>query len=120
MGVVDGPKLLRPSTRRADSLRRIRWEGQSNKNPIVGVDVSILIVSAIRTKGALEELNMEPRVPVLTVAYYVRDYCLVLKRNGFDPILVFDGARNPLKKDTNEKRYRHLALFKKIDSFDSS
>ena len=109
MGVVDGPKLLRPATRRADGLRRIRlsWRGQSNH--IAGIDVLILIVSAIRTKGSLEELNMIPRVPVMTVVYYFRDYCLVLKRNGFDPILVFDGARNPLKKDTNEKRYRHLA-----------
>ena len=52
---------------------------------------------------------MRPRVPVMTVAYYVRDYCLVLKTNESDPILVFDGARNPLKKDTKEKRYRRLA-----------
>ena len=113
MGVVDGPKLLRLSQKLTDSLKDIRETvyqrfPKHGPHPIVGIDVSIFIVGAIRTKGALQELFMEPKVPVMSVTYYVRDFCLMLKRNNFQPILVFDGARNPLKKETNIKRYQHL------------
>jgi len=113
MGVVDGPKMLRPAHQLTDTLKDIRETvnerfPKHGPHPIVGIDVSIFIVPAIRTKGALQELFMEPKVPVMSVAYYVRDFCLLLKKNNFQPILVFDGARNPLKKETNMKRYEHL------------
>ena len=72
MGVVDGPKLLRPSQKLTDSLKDIRETvyqtfPKHGPHPIVGIDVSIFIVGAIRTKGALQELFMEPKVPVMSV-----------------------------------------------------
>ena len=64
---------------------------------------------------------MEPKVPVMSVAYYVCDICMLLKKNGFVQVLVFDDARNPLKKGTNDKRYKHfLDDKKKLDNIYSS
>ena len=51
---------------------------------------------------------MQPPVPVVAVADYVRILCLFLKRKNFHPILVFDGARNPLKAETNNTRYKDV------------
>ena len=61
MGVADGTKALKSSTRVGKSLASIR---DQHRNPVVGIDVSIFMMMALRTKGALEELNMEPKVPV--------------------------------------------------------
>jgi len=108
MGVVDRPKLLRPSTRYTHSLKEIRDSFSKDKRVITGVDVSPWIVAVLNHKESLDEQFMEPRVPVLAVAKYVQTFCLLLINNNIQPILVFDGQRVPLKTDTNEKRYKYL------------
>ena len=101
MGVKDGALLLRPSSTYTHNLKNIR-EGLYNDfpkagpHPKVGVDASIFIVAAISSKGALQELYMEPKVPVYTVSEYVKGYLTLFKEQYFDPILVFDGGRNLL------------------------
>ncbi len=112
MGVVDGPALLRPVHGFTDTLAKI-WEDderfpKNGPDPIVGVDVSVFMVPASKTKGALQEMFMEPKVPVMSVSEYLRLFCLLLKRNKFSPLLVFDGQRSPIKKETTDKRYQHL------------
>ena len=75
---------------------------------VIGVDVSIFIVPALSSNSALDQQFAVPPVPAAAVADSARAACLSLRASGFEPLLVFDGARNPLKKETNEKRYSCL------------
>ena len=74
----------------------------------VGTDVSVSIVPAIASKTASDQQLARPQVPVTAPAEAVLDVCESLQEADFEPILVFDGASNPLKHETNAKRYRHL------------
>ncbi|MBT6514655.1 MAG: hypothetical protein HOK65_07780 [Crocinitomicaceae bacterium] len=78
------------------------------KNKTIGVDISIYINRALYSRNHAAEIA---RLYTLNLNYYlyVTEY---LKKNllpliqtfGMELILIFDGQRNPLKKETNEKR----------------
>ena len=98
MGVDDLSPLLRPNKQYTTSLKEIR-----RKHPVddekqlilVGIDVSIFIVRAIKTKDALDEMFLEPKVPCQAVAKYVLAYVRLLRKHNLEPILFFDGNRLP-------------------------
>jgi len=107
MGVEDGTRALQSSTKKRDLWEtRHSWPGGGN--PVVGIDVSVLMMASLGSNKSLEGWFMAPPVPVTPVAKYVQDYCQLLKAYKFDPVLVFDGARNPLKSATTSKRYQNL------------
>jgi len=101
--VSSRPKLLRPSTGYTHSHKEIRDYFLIDKSVIASVDVSPWMGAALNHKESLDEQFMEPRIPVLAVAKYVRTFCLLLINDNIKPVLVFDGQGVPLKPDTNEK-----------------
>ena len=110
MGVKEASKILYPTRALPDSLKEIRGQYSNDQTVLGGVDASIWMVAVLNHKDALEQQFMEPQIPVTAVAQYIRDFCMLLIANNIQPVLVFDGQRVPLKRTTNEKRYKNLKL----------
>jgi len=74
MGVKDGVKgysyLRHAADKGLDTLKKIRTSLEpkfprgSGRDPIVGIDTSIFIVTALRKAEAIDDFFMVPRVPV--------------------------------------------------------
>lgn len=109
MGAKDGAPLLRPSKKYTHSLSSIRnLHPKDGDDPLVAVDISILIVRALKTKDVITEFFMEPPVPVKKVIPYIKSRLDLLRNHKFRPILVFDGQRCPAKADETRKRYQNI------------
>ena len=110
MGVLNGTQMIRPRGEKfTHSLKRIRLAKDIieafpilGPHPAVGVDVSIFICQSLQHKASLQEMYLVPKVPVMTIQLHVLAFCKLLKQNNFVPILVFDGARCPLKQRTTD------------------
>jgi len=110
MGVQDGSVYCRPSSSFSHTLEGISrtYPRGNGQKLVVAVDASIYIVSSLRYVLALQEINMRLMVPVKCIAIKVMEEVEKLSENGFTPILVFDGARDPLKGETTAARYKDL------------
>ena len=95
MGVKEGAPFLRPSGRYTHSLKEIR-QRHGDDDPLVAIDVSIWIVSGLTNSKSVNAFQLVPPVPVVHTANYVRNRINVLRKTCFEPVLVFDGQRNPL------------------------
>lgn len=109
MGVKDGAKLLCPSRGHTHNLYEIRQSIQNKypmdgPHPIVLVDVSILIVSSLTRNQSLAQFFLEPPIPVVAVSDSVKEYQTILIDANWHPVLVLDGATDPAKLDTYNKR----------------
>ena len=77
------------------------------RKPVAGIDVSVWIMGCInnnRSERVVEQFHSIPLVPVTRVSKYVIARTELVCKAGFEVLLVFDGCRNPLKKETNSKR----------------
>ena len=116
MGVLNGTQMIRPRGEKfTHSLKRIRISKDlvedfpiRGPHPAVGVDVSIFICQSLHHKASLQEMNLVPKVPVMTIQLHVLAFCKLLQQNNFVPKLVFDGACCPLKQRTTDSRYKDL------------
>lgn len=109
MGVKDGAKLLRPSREHTHDLHEVRLSLRAQypmdgPPPLILIDVSILIVPALTRKQAVTVFFFEPRIPVVSVAEYVKEYLMILIETKWKPVLVLDGRTDPAKLDTYNKR----------------
>jgi len=110
MGVQDGAPYCRPSRGMTDTVESIRgtlnqkYPSDGPHLPYAGVDLSGWIVAALKQKQAVQQVFMEPPVPVSSAVDYIRQRADILIKNGFIPLFIFDGATNPAKKNTNDAR----------------
>jgi len=75
-GCQDLPKLLRPTDRRTHTIKGIRnaWaaarpqQAAGGEKPMVGVDISILLVRAVKKKASADQFHARPPIAVTNVA----------------------------------------------------
>mmetsp|Transcript_37891 Transcript_37891/g.80932 ORF Transcript_37891/g.80932 Transcript_37891/m.80932 type:complete len:891 (-) Transcript_37891:11-2683(-) len=67
------------------------WENQTLRNPHKNSKVSA-------------QYHANPKVPVIAVSTAIVKKASLLRRNGFDVVLVFDGVKHPLKDDEHKSR----------------
>ena len=77
---------------------------QHERKPIAAADVSVWIRASLTSVRAKEQFHLIPEVPVTAVSEYVLSRANGIKTKIFDLVLVFDGARNPLKANENSKQ----------------
>ena len=99
MGGKDIPKLIRESTERPDTLAGVVSGGLP-----VGVDISTVLHRALSMKSPASEFHRQPMVPVAGVAKHLAKIVNVLRANGLEPLMVFDGANHPMKAGEDKKR----------------
>jgi hypothetical protein len=81
------------------------------RKAVIAIDVSVWIQSAASNPHVdsivSSQLHAEPMVPVTAPFDYCDKRCKLLQRNNFTPVVVVDGARNPLKEEENTARTRN-------------
>ena len=97
-----------PSKQFTDSLKDIQKEYCKKVTVIASINASILMVQALKHKVSIEELFMEPKLPVCSMALNLQAYYTLLQQNNIKPVLVFDRERSPLQLDITNKRYKNL------------
>ena len=99
MVITDLPKLLRESKKPTSKLSELSAS-------ILGVDTSIWLNKAIFSSAEFcHSFCQEPSISVAHIIDLYMDSMLSLfEKNGIKLLFVLDGARNPLKADTNTTR----------------
>jgi 5'-3' exonuclease len=99
MGITDLPKLLRESKKPTSKPSELN-------DCVLGVDTSIWLNKAIFS--STEFCHSFCQVPSISVAHiidvYMDSMLSLFDRNSIKLLFVLDGARNPLKTDTNKAR----------------
>ena len=90
MGVKDLPKQLRPSGKAPDHIRD--FEGQT-----LAVDVSIVLHRGVMNVQVSEQFHADPMVAPKLLESYLAQWMKPIVDNGVTMVMVFDGARHPLK-----------------------
>ena len=99
MGIKDLSKQLRESNKPVSLLSDL-------KNNILGVDSSIWLHKAIFSSPEFcQTFHQEPRVSVAhLIEMYMDSMLPIFEANSIKLLFVLDGARNPLKEETNRAR----------------
>ena len=99
MGIIDLPQLLRESKKPTSKLSEL-------SESILGVDTSIWLNKAIFSSTEFcHSFCQEPSISVAHIIDLYMDSMLSLfEKNSIKLLFVLDGARNPLKADTNTAR----------------
>mmetsp|Transcript_17356 Transcript_17356/g.42447 ORF Transcript_17356/g.42447 Transcript_17356/m.42447 type:complete len:459 (-) Transcript_17356:319-1695(-) len=74
------------------------------RNPIAGIDISVWIMMCLSNQRVVDQFHADPKVPLTAVSETIMNKINVFLSNGWGVLMVFDGQRNPLKAETNEKR----------------
>lgn len=99
MGINGLPPLLRDP-------KNLRHDLKDCRAGTVGIDCSILTVKFLHSDPMhIDRYHMLPRVPYGELLHnYFNRFISFFKKYSMPVIFVFDGQRNPLKKNTNDQR----------------
>ena len=99
MGIKDLAPHLRDYKNPVNHLSEI-------KHKVLGIDVSILSVRfLVGNSNAIDRYHMLPKVPYLELIHgYFGNIISVFQKYNVSCVFVFDGCRNPLKSEENERR----------------
>ena len=99
------PAMLKLSASRSEKIQKLIGD-QSPLHAyvgrfcllVLGLDMSVLMMAAVKSDRGAEEFHQSPPHPAHHVALAVLQYIRKLRRAGFNVIPVFDGiTRHPLK-----------------------
>ena len=115
MGITNksAKDAIKAESKQATSLKKLAetFQARHSRKPIAGIDVSVWLCSCIgdtRNQKVVEQYHAMPQVPVTAVSEYVMKRITLFKTNGWEIFFVLDGARNPMKLQTNANRRRGL------------
>ena len=99
MGINDLAPHLRDYKNPSNHLSEI-------KDKVLGIDVSILSVRfLVGDSNVIDRYHMKPKVPYLELIHgYFGNIISVFQKHNVSCVFVFDGCRNPLKSEENERR----------------
>ena len=115
MGLKKGRELFSQKSAVSTTLRKLREKiikekgADSDYRPFIAIDGEVWARQALanpqKDSKVSCEYHSEPKVPVVSVSTSVVKKLKLLRYNGFEPILVLDGANHPLKDDEHGIRY---------------